>query len=251
MAKQASSNTGDGVKSVHFILQGKGGVGKSFVSALLAQYFKSAGLDPKCIDTDPVNTTFMQYKALNAQHIDLLDGSKINERKFDGLMERLLSENGVYVIDNGASTFVPLSNYLAENNCIDILVEAGYTVFVHSVITGGQALIDTLQGFSAMAKIANPNSLVVWLNEFFGPIERDGKIFTEMRAYTDNTDKVRGLVRIVKRNQDTFGKDIEEMASQKLTFEEVISGPQFAIMAKQRIKTVQRDIFNQLDEVGF
>lgn len=29
--------------TIHFILQGKGGIGKSFVAVMLAQYFKSKG----------------------------------------------------------------------------------------------------------------------------------------------------------------------------------------------------------------
>lgn len=249
MAKQTSASAP--TKAVHFILQGKGGVGKSFVSAVLAQYFRSIGVAAKCVDTDPVNKTFANYKALEAQHVDLLDGSKINERNFDALMERLLTEDGVFVIDNGASTFVPLTNYLAENGAFHMLAEAGVKVYVHSVITGGQALIDTLHGFTSMAQLSETPNLVVWLNEFFGPIERDGKGFPEMRAYTDHAAKVRGIVTIVRRTQDTFGKDIEEMTSQKLTFDEAIAGSMFPIMAKQRIKTVQRDLFSQLDEIGF
>ena len=42
------------LNAVHFTLQGKVGVGKSLVSAMLAQYFQSVeGCDVKCIDTDP------------------------------------------------------------------------------------------------------------------------------------------------------------------------------------------------------
>ena len=237
--------------AVHFTLQGKGGVGKSLVSSLLAQYFTNVGANVKCIDTDPVNQTLMNYKALNAQHVTLMQGSRINERNFDSLMERLISEDGVYVIDNGASSFVPMSNYLVENDAISTLQEAGREVFIHCVITGGQALLDTLSGFKALAEQTNTNNIVVWLNEYFGAIDYNGKAFNEMKAYTENSSKVRGIVRIVKRNQDTFGQDIEEMASKKLTFAEVISGSDFAIMAKQRIKTVQKDIFSQLDKVGF
>lgn len=38
--------------SIHFTLQGKGGVGKSLVSSLLAQYFNSIdGCTVKCVDT--------------------------------------------------------------------------------------------------------------------------------------------------------------------------------------------------------
>lgn len=46
--------------AVHFTLQGKGGVGKSLVSALLAQYFQTVVGDVKCIDTDPVNQTLVR-----------------------------------------------------------------------------------------------------------------------------------------------------------------------------------------------
>jgi hypothetical protein len=237
--------------SVHFTLQGKGGVGKSLVSSLLAQYFGHVGAPVKCIDTDPVNQTFVNYKALNAQHLDLMEGSRIDERKIDQLMQRLLSEDGVFVVDNGASSFVPLSNYLIENDAIGLLRDSGREVYIHCVITGGQALLDTLTGFKALAEQTNTKNIIIWLNEYFGPIERDGKSFYEMKAYTDNQEKVRGIVRIARRNMDTFGKDIEEMAAKKLTFAEVIERPDFPIMVKQRIKTVQKDIFGQLDEIGF
>lgn len=237
--------------SVHFTLQGKGGVGKSFVSAILAQYFGNAGANVECVDTDPVNQTLVNYAALNAKHVNLLEGSKIDERNFDNLMEDLLSQEKVFVVDNGSASFVALSNYIIENNAIDMLQENGKDVYIHCVITGGQALRDTLTGFKALADQANTKNIIVWLNEFFGPIEHEGKSFNEMKVYHDNVDKIRGMIRIPKRNQDTFGRDIEEMATSKLTFDEAINGKKFTIMAKQRIKTVQRDIFTQLEAVGF
>jgi cellulose biosynthesis protein BcsQ len=238
--------------SVHFTLQGKGGVGKSLVSALLAQFFQSIdGCTVKCVDTDPVNQTLTSYKALGAQHIQLLSGSKIDERNLDQLMERLMTEDGIFVVDNGASSFVPLSNYLIENNAIPMLQEAGREVFIHVVVTGGQGLTDTLAGFKQLASQAETKNIVIWLNEFFGAIEANGKTFTDMKAYADHSDKVRGIIRIAKRNQDTFGKDVEVMTSKKLTFNEVLSGSDFPLMAKQRIKTVQREIFEQLAGVEF
>lgn len=238
--------------AVHFTLQGKGGVGKSLVSALLSQYFLSIeGCPVKCIDTDPVNQTLVSYKALKAQHVKLMDDSKIDERNFDLLMERLLSEDGVFVVDNGASSFVALSNYLVENNAIEMLQDAGREVFVHCVIAGGQALIPTMDGFRALAEQPAIKNIVIWLNEYFGNIEYNGKAFNEMKAYLDNAEKVRGVVRIAKRNQDTFGKDVQVMATSNLTFNEVLQGSDFTLMAKQRIKTVQRDIYDQLNNVGF
>jgi len=61
--------------------------------------------------------------------------------------------------------------------------------------------------------------------------------------------KVHGSVAIVRRTADTFGRDVEEMISQKMTFAEALSGSGFTIMAKQRLRVVQRDLFEQLDAV--
>ena len=68
-------------KKVNIVLQGKGGVGKSFIASVMAQYYYSKNKTPLCIDTDPVNATFHGFKALNVkvsfnveimnQHVDL------------------------------------------------------------------------------------------------------------------------------------------------------------------------------------
>src|SRR6476469_8349502 len=93
--------------TMHLSLQGKGGVGKSLTSSILAQYLTGRGKSVKCVDTDPVNQTLTQYKGLRASHLSLLRNGGIDARGFDGLMERVLTEHGVFVVDNGASTFVP------------------------------------------------------------------------------------------------------------------------------------------------
>jgi hypothetical protein len=166
-------------------------------------------------------------------------------------MERLLLEDGIFVIDNGASSFVPLTNYLIENNALEMLADAGRQVFIHCVVTGGQALLDTLSGFVALAEQTPNKNIVVWINEYFGPIEMEGKHFTEMRAFHDHSGKVHGIVRIAKRTSDTYGKDMELLAANKMTFAEAIASPTFELMAKSRFKTVQKDIYSQLNESGF
>lgn len=55
-----------------------------------------------------VNQTLTQYKALNAEHLKLMSESRIDSRVFDQLMERMLTETRTFVVDNGASTFIPL-----------------------------------------------------------------------------------------------------------------------------------------------
>jgi hypothetical protein len=66
-------------------------------------------------------------------------------------MDNILTSEATFVIDNGASTFIPLWNYVIENNVRALLKQASKRLCVHTVITGGQALEDTLKGFAALA----------------------------------------------------------------------------------------------------
>jgi hypothetical protein len=230
---------------IHLILQGKGGVGKTFVSSMLTQYLMSKSEKVIAFDTDSVNPTFSQYKALNVRRIDLMDGSKINERNLDTLIEAFLTEDvEEIVVDNGASSFVPFSNYLIENEVIPMLKEAGKDVMVHTILEGGQGMNDTLQGLNVLAKYFN--NIFVWQNQYYGTISYEGKKFEETKVFKNNEDKIFGIAVIGDRSKDTFGKDIELMLKHKLSFEEIKTDSRFQIMAKQRVNIFKKDIFTQL-----
>ena len=238
--------------TVHLSLQGKGGVGKSLVASLLAQYFKQRkGMTVRCIDADPVNQTLAQYKDLGAERLDLLREGSIDQRAFDGLLECLLTQSGTFIVDNGASTFIPLWNYMLENNALALLKAAGRRIFVHCVITGGQSLADTLSGFARLAQTTGERNVVLWVNEYFGRVERDGRALHELPVYAEHEGAVFGSVAIPRRNQDTFGRDVEDVISRKLTLQEAIESPNFPIMVRQRLRVVQRDLFDQLDSLSF
>jgi hypothetical protein len=238
--------------TVHLSLQGKGGVGKSFVASLLAQYFRHRKrVSARCIDADPVNQTLAQYKDLRAERLELMREGSVDQRAFDGLMQSLLTESGTFIVDNGASTFIPLWNYMLENNAVELLKTSGRRVFIHCVLTGGQALADTLTGFARLAQTTGDRNIVLWVNEYFGRVERDGRPLSELPVYTEHASSVVGSVAIPRRNQDTFGRDVEDVIARKLTLQEAIDSPDFPIMVRQRLRVVQRELFDQLDSLPF
>ena len=99
------------MKEVHFVTQSKGGVGKSFVAMLLAQYLQDRAEDKLfCFDTDPDNPIFAGCQALKTKYINIKadDRPVINIKKFDGLLDTLIDDKGIAVIDTGTSTFDPL-----------------------------------------------------------------------------------------------------------------------------------------------
>ena len=139
--------------TVHFVLQAKGGIGKSFVSSLLAQYLITETGSVRCFDTDQENTTFKHYAALPVDHVAVTDQSRlIDPKKFDALMETLIREAGNFVIDTGANTFSNLLAYMVENEVFAMLKQASKTTYVHTIVGGGDTLADTANGFYAIAQ---------------------------------------------------------------------------------------------------
>lgn len=67
--------------------------------------------------------------------------------RYDELLSRFLNEEAVFVVDNGATAFLPFWTYLVESNVPTVLREAGRRVYVHIPVSGGEMLNDTLPGF--------------------------------------------------------------------------------------------------------
>lgn len=233
---------------IHIILQGKGGVGKSMIAAMIAQYMAGKSRIPLCIDTDPVNATFEGYQALDVRRLEIMDGDEINTRHFDALIEMVATAQRDVIIDNGASSFVPLSHYLISNQVPELLQEMGHELVVHTVVTGGQALMDTVSGFAQLASQFPAQSLfIVWLNPYWGPIEHEGKGFEQLKAYAAHQERVSAIIRIPALKEETYGRDFAEMLRNRLTFDEALADPSLTIMTRQRLKIVKAQLFAQLD----
>ncbi|MEW5728041.1 MAG: conjugal transfer protein TraL [Pseudomonadota bacterium] len=236
---------------IDFILQGKGGVGKSLIASLLAQYYTSRDHAPVCIDTDPVNATFAGYKAFKAEALSIMEGDDINPRAFDQLVERIMAprDDGatVMVIDNGASTFVPLCSYILQNDLVNLVHEAGHTIRFHTVITGGQALADTTEGFTSLCENIAGVPIVVWINEYFGQPVRNGKTFEDSNVLKRYQDRVHALVTIPAVKPETFGRDMQMMLNRRDTFAEADASPDYGIMERQRLRMMWRKLEAQME----
>lgn len=239
------------MRRLHLILQGKGGVGKSMAAAILAQQRISTGQNVLNIDTDPVNKTFAGYSSLNVQEIEIMAGAKMDETAFDKMIMMILDHNGETIVDNGASSFIPLSNYLIENNIISYLLENDIDVTVHTIVTGGQALPDTLTGFASIVEKfpAHQNfNVVVWLNSYFGEVTANGKTFEQFNIYNNYKHRVFGIIRIPKLPQ-LFEMDVRKMQEERMTFDEVLkcdNGELFNILQKRRVQMFQEQMFPQI-----
>ena len=60
--------------TLYVTLQGKGGVGKRYLTAAFPQWLVEQGRSVACIDTDTLNPSLLRYAPLKAIHLQLPQG---------------------------------------------------------------------------------------------------------------------------------------------------------------------------------
>jgi hypothetical protein len=234
--------------SVHLVLQGKGGIGKTLVASLVAQYLDDRHTQKiRCFDTDQENATLSRYEALNVTPVDVMNADRtINRKKFDGMLLEVLNSKDNIVIDSGANTFSPLMSYLLESDFLALLEEAGKRVYLHTIIGGGDNLADTSAGFVSLASQTSC-PIVIWLNEnaSWGTTED----FIDSQSFTENAEHVRGIVLLQGRNSDTYGDDIRKMNKARVTIKQIRTCGKFNVLEISRLTNVVNDVFSKLDTV--
>lgn len=239
--------------TIHLLLQGKGGVGKSFVASILFQYLRTRFPDLVFgYDTDPVNSTFAGYKEFNVEIVKLMRNDDIDPRAFDRLIEAIYGRpmESHIVVDNGASCFIALCGYLKENKVFGMLNDGGHKLFVHTLVTGGQALGDTIAGLSSLAKNFPGAPIVVWLNPYFGEIVNDGQGFYDFKIYEEHGDEIRSVVEMPALRPGTFGKDLEELLAKRWSFDTAVKSS-LPLMTRSRLFNIWHDLEAAVDKSMF
>lgn len=239
------------MSNIHLFLQGKGGVGKTLFSSFLTQYLLGLSDNMLGIDTDSVNHTYAQYKAYQVTEYDIYspETSRLDERTIEQMAEYIYaSTHDNIVVDNGASSFVPLLQYLMSNNIIPLLQEAGHQVYIHTIITGGQGLVDTAGGLETLLSSFSDVPLVVWLNYRFGDIEQSGKPFHEWEIYKSNTKHLTGIIPVDFPDSQLYQEDLDTMLTGKMTFDEAMTVSK--LFSRNRLKQMKEKIFTAIENTG-
>ena len=151
------------------------------------------------------------------------------------------------IVDTGSSSFVALVHYLVSNDVPAVLSQTGHELVVHTVVTGGQALLDTLHGVAQLVKQLDSVRFVVWLIPFWGPIAEDGKTFEQMKTYQEIKKRIDTVVNLPAFVDELFPQDIAAMLKERLTFKEAIESPALSLMSRHRLKVAQRDFYSRLN----
>lgn len=237
--------------TIHFIQQGKGGVGKSMIAAILYQVLRHLGKEVVAFDTDPVNATFKGFQEFEVVRLEILKNGDIDPREFDGLINRIAELPGEthVIVDNGASSFLALNSYIKENDVLGILTESGHSVYFHSVITGGQAVADTALGLRSLALGFPDSPIVVWLNPYFGEIRMDDRPFEEFKVYQEFGSQFYAVITIPQGNKATLGKDLEILFAKRQSFATAINSSQSIVM-RSRLSRYWNELVSLVEQAA-
>src|SRR5208283_2203412 len=132
-------------KQINLVLNGKGGVGKSFFAANFVQYLKDQQTPYVAIDTDNENSTLKRF------HPDALFVNLANLRELDKLVAAVESARLVVVDCRAASTDV-FVNYFAELTVFDVLNSIGAALTVVSPVNHD---LDSVEQINTIAEAFN------------------------------------------------------------------------------------------------
>ncbi len=131
------------MSSLNFIGGEKGGVGKSVVARVLAQYLIDKHLPFMGFDTDRSHTSFARFYADYAAPVlvDSYEGLDQVVRVFENASE---GEAPRVIVDLAAQTAAPLTRWVKDSDLLPLLTDMGIAVNFWHVADAGKDSVDLL-----------------------------------------------------------------------------------------------------------
>lgn len=148
------------MSSINFIGGEKGGVGKSVVARVLAQYFIDKGRAFTGFDTDRSHTSFTRFYADYAAPVvvDTYEGLDLIAGVFEE--EPVVGQPPNVIVDLAAQTAAPLARWVKDSDLVSLMASLGVTVNFWHVADAGKDSVDLLDRLVATYG-AGPNYIVV------------------------------------------------------------------------------------------
>jgi hypothetical protein len=229
------------VSKIHLIGGEKGGVGKSMVSRLLAQYFIDQQIPFTGFDTDRSHGSLLRFYADYASPV-LVD----RYEALDNVIESAVETPGRRVlVDLAAQTHEPLVKWMDESGVLDMADLSGLSLHYWHVMDSGRDSVDLLARL--LDRFGQRVTYVLVRNQLrgddFGQLDRSGQL-----------ERAKGLgakVVDLKRLHDSV---VQKIDARNASFWAArngggIDGPGLGLMERQRLKMWLNHAFGEIAKV--
>lgn len=222
-------------KRLVLIMNGKGGVGKSFFATNFVQYLKDRKHDHRAIDTDNENSTLKRFHP-EADFADLND-----PRGLDQLFATL-AECPLVVVDGRAASTDLVLDYFAEVSAFELLESGNASLTVvmpvnHEAdsVTQIKLIADTLGDRCRYVVVKNQ----AHSGQF--------TLYENSRTRSRLLDELQAGELVMPRLYDWL---VAALNQHNLTITQAQTHPAFNVVDRQRLKNWQKTFFAQVDQHG-
>lgn len=229
--------------NIHFVGGEKGGVGKSLVARVLAQYMIDRNIPFLGFDTDRSHGALLRFYTGYASPV-VVDRYEALDSIIEAAVE--LPERRI-LVDLAAQTHDPLVQWMEESGVLSLADEAGVSLHYWHVLDTGRDSVDLLR--KLLDRFGTGLKYVIVRNHVrgsdFEALEQSGE---QARA-----QELGAKVITVKHLHDGVINKIDAASS---SFWKAQGGPQerepasLGLMDRQRLKMWMRDVYREIDDVG-
>ena len=226
---------------IHLIGGEKGGVGKSLMARVLAQYMIDRELPFLGFDTDRSHGALMRFYSGYASPVAI-----DQVQSLDAIVEAAVDQPGRRIlVDLAAQTHDSLAGWMEDAGVVDLAEELGMKLFYWHVMDTGKDSVDLLRRL--LDRFGTGLAYVLVRNQVrgtdFGTLEQSGE---QARAIGMGAR----VVTLKKLNEHV----IQKIDSASSTFWKAKSSERdpsgLGLMDRQRVKMWLRDAYREIDEVG-
>jgi len=223
------------MKRLDLILNGKGGVGKSFFAVNFVQFLKDKSIAHVAIDSDNENSTLKRFHP-DTRFLDL-----DNRRELDGIFMGLEKANLVVMDCRAASTDLFI-DYFAEIDLPAVPSAMGAALTLVMPVNHEADSVDQIQRLAD--QFGKQCSYVVVRNAAHSD---SFALFESSEVRAQLKVKLGGREISMSRLQDWL---VEALNAENLTITAAAKHPAFSLLDRQRFQTWQRKLYSEIESVA-
>jgi len=218
-------------KQLNLILNGKGGVGKSFFAVNFVQALKDRRLSHRAADTDDENSTLLRFHA-DAEFVNIQ-----KPRESDRLFA-LLESTDLLVVDCRAASTDLFLDYFAEINLREVLTTLDARLTLVTPVNHEADSVEQLRLLSS--RLNGDCNYVVVKNQAHSEHFR---IYEDSKTRARIVSELQGREITMTRLHDWLVTALNE---NNVTASAALTHARFSLMDRQRLKHWQRQFHEQL-----
>jgi len=223
------------MKRLNLILNGKGGVGKSFFAVNFIQFLKDKGIAHVAIDSDNENSTLKRFHP-DTRFLDLE-----KRRELDGIFSALEKANLVVMDCRAASTDLFI-DYFDEIDLPAVLSALDTALTLVMPVNHESDSVDQVQRLAD--QFGKKCNYVVIRNAAHSD---SFALFESSEVRAQLTTKFGGREIAMCRLQDWL---VEALNAENLTITGATKHPAFSLLDRQRLQTWQRKLYAEIESVS-